>query len=54
MGNKLKVGEHPNLYSFWKPLIAKQINAELAQMEAEAGAGAGAGPKVLVNCASQE
>jgi cytoplasmic iron level regulating protein YaaA (DUF328/UPF0246 family) len=52
MGNKLKVGKHPNLYSFWKPLIAKQINAELAQMEAEAGAGAG--PKVLVNCASQE
>ena len=42
MGTKLKVGVKPNLYKFWQPLIAKELNSELADEE------------VLVNLASNE
>jgi cytoplasmic iron level regulating protein YaaA (DUF328/UPF0246 family) len=33
MGTKLSVGKNKNLYEFWKPLIAKQLNAELQKEE---------------------
>lgn len=33
MGTKLPVGKNKNLYEFWKPLIAKQLNAELQKEE---------------------
>jgi uncharacterized protein len=33
MGTKLQVGKNTNLYEFWKPLIAKQLNAELQKEE---------------------
>ena len=42
MGTKLKVGVKPNLYKFWQPLIAKNLNEELSEGE------------VLVNLASNE
>ncbi len=33
MGTKLPVGKNKNLYEFWKPIIAKQLNAELQKEE---------------------
>ena len=33
MGTKLPIGKNKNLYEFWKPLIAKQLNAELQKEE---------------------
>jgi len=33
MGTKLPVGKNKNLYEFWKPIIAKQLNAELKKEE---------------------
>ena len=33
MGTKLLVGESKNLYEFWKPAIAKALNAELKEDE---------------------
>lgn len=42
MGTKLKVGVKPNLYKFWQPLIAKNLNEEMSDGE------------VLVNLASNE
>ncbi|WP_396143976.1 peroxide stress protein YaaA [Flavobacterium sp.] len=33
MGTKLPVGKNKNLYEFWKPLITKQLNAELQKEE---------------------
>jgi uncharacterized protein len=42
MGTKLAVGDHKNLYDFWKPLIATQLNKELKKGE------------LFVNLASQE
>ena len=33
MGTKLPVGESKNLYEFWKPAIAKALNAELKEDE---------------------
>lgn len=33
MGTKLPVGKNKNLYEFWKPIIAKQLNSELEKEE---------------------
>ncbi|MBY0486330.1 MAG: peroxide stress protein YaaA [Flavobacteriaceae bacterium] len=33
MGTKLPIGKNKNLYEFWKPIIAKQLNAELEKDE---------------------
>jgi cytoplasmic iron level regulating protein YaaA (DUF328/UPF0246 family) len=33
MGTKLPLGKNKNLYEFWKPIIAKQLNAELQKEE---------------------
>lgn len=44
MGTRLKVGRHPNLYSFWKNKITPAIAAALKD----------SGSQVLVNLASEE
>lgn len=33
MGTKLPIGKNKNLYEFWKPIIAKQLNSELEKEE---------------------
>ncbi|WP_298121416.1 peroxide stress protein YaaA [Flavobacterium sp.] len=33
MGIKLPIGKNKNLYEFWKPIIAKQLNSELEKEE---------------------
>ena len=33
MGTKLPIGESKNLYEFWKPIIAKELNKELQEGE---------------------
>ena len=33
MGTKLSIGKNKNLYEFWKPIIAKQLNSELEKEE---------------------
>lgn len=33
MGTKLPIGKNKNLYEFWKPIIAKQLNLELEKNE---------------------
>ncbi|WP_298139494.1 peroxide stress protein YaaA [Flavobacterium sp.] len=33
MGTKLPIGKNKNLYEFWKPIIAKQLNLELEKEE---------------------
>ena len=33
MGTKLPIGKNKNLYEFWKPIIAKQLNLELDKNE---------------------
>jgi len=33
MGTKIAIGKNKNLYEFWKPIIAKQLNAELEKEE---------------------
>src|SRR5690606_21868477 len=42
MGTSLAVGEHKNLYEYWRPILAKSLNKELKKDE------------VLVNLASKE
>lgn len=42
MGTNLAVGEHKNLYEYWRPILAKSLNKELKKDE------------VLVNLASKE
>lgn len=42
MGTKLPVGDSKNLYAFWRPIIAKELNKELKKGE------------LFVNLASQE
>lgn len=44
MGTELKVGTHPNLYSFWGNTLQKQLSTELEKHE----------EKVLINLASNE
>jgi cytoplasmic iron level regulating protein YaaA (DUF328/UPF0246 family) len=33
MGTKMPIGDHKNLYGFWKPIIAKALNKELSSEE---------------------
>ncbi|WPR71065.1 peroxide stress protein YaaA [Flavobacterium sp. NG2] len=33
MGTKMPIGEHKNLYEFWKPVITKALNKELKEGE---------------------
>lgn len=42
MGTSLQVGEHKNLYHFWKNIIAPEINQELSEKD------------ILINLASEE
>ncbi|MGG5508167.1 MULTISPECIES: peroxide stress protein YaaA [unclassified Myroides] len=42
MGTKMKVGDHANLYAFWKPILVEYLNKEMHEGE------------LLVNLASNE